>query len=61
MEKIDIENLDLRVLRRVKYNKAKENKFLPLYIKNNILTIVKNKEILLDSEDELKFIYDKEL
>ena len=43
MEKIDIENLDLRVLRRVKYNKAKENKFLPLYIKNNTLTIVKNK------------------
>ena len=61
MEKIDIENLDLRVLRRVKYNKAKENKFLPLYIKNNTLTIVKNKEILLESEEEIKFIYDKEL
>lgn len=61
MEKIDIDNLDLNVLRRVKYTKAKENKFLPLYIKNNTLTIIKNNDFLLNFEDEIKFIYDKKL
>lgn len=61
MEKIDIKNLDLNVLRRVKYAKVKENKFLPLYIKNNILTIIKNNDFLLNFEDEIKFIYDKKL
>ena len=61
MEKIDIKNLDLKVLRKVNYTKAKENKFLPIYIKNNTLTIVKDEKILLEVKDEIKFIYDKEL
>lgn len=61
MEKINIENFDLNVLRKVKYTKAKENNFLPLYIKENVLTIIKNKEVILGLEDEVKFIYNKEL
>ena len=60
MEKIEIVELDLNIARKVNYNKAKKNKFLPISINKNKLKIIKDKNILLE-EGEIEFLYNKKL